>query len=833
MIKLSIDGKEVTVEKGTTILDAAEKVGINIPTLCHDKRLIGFGACRLCVVQLKGRSRLIPACFNPVRDGMEVLTNTEAIIDARRMQLQLILAEHPLDCPVCDKAGECRLQELVYEYEVVDNPYRIEVQRKPIERMSPFIERDMNRCILCGCCVRICNEVQGVGEISFINRGIRTYIGTDFDRPMNCEFCGQCISVCPVGALNSKLFKYKVRVWDLKTVYTLCPYCSYGCSLGLSVKDNEVKRVVSDYNIGINEGNLCSKGRFGYEYINHHERLKKPLVKKDGRFEEVTWDKALEVVAERLKEIRDTLGGEAIGGLGSARLSNEEIYLFQKLIRDGLKSNNIDHGARYSYQGAMALKDTLGYPATTNTIRELRKTNAILLIRADLSETHPNVKIEVNLAVNKNKAKLIIVDNKRIKLARYAQANLICKPGTEVAVINSIINLVIKHDLADKKFVNAHTEGLDSLKACVEKYTPEYVERICGVSPQMLDNAAKMYGSADKACIVIATGMGLCGNDKEIVYAASNLALITGNIGKESAGVYILGEKNNSQGALDMGAIPEYLPGYVPVDKPGYDALSMLEAKDIKAMYIVGENPVITYPLHNIEELLNRLEFLVVQDMFMTPTAKLADVVLPVCSLPEKSGTYTNIDRRIQKADMVLSRMYETRSDAEIFVALGKLIGYDMPNDVWADIQNNVKIYQEIDEYWGGKIFYTDEEWRGKFVPVEYNEIGDEEGKGEFMITSSATHFYSGSFGIWNTHLVEVAGGACVELNYDDAQRLDINTGDKVKVSSKYAEVELIAKVTHDVPRKVAIVVTSPEINTAVLFGKDMIPVKGSIVRVS
>ena len=531
MVTLTIDGKQITVAKGTMILEAAEKAGIKIPALCADKRLIGFGACRMCVVQLKGRKSLIPACLNPVREGMDVITGSPEIIDARRAQLQLILAEHPLDCPVCDKAGECMLQELVYEYGVVDNPYKMKSVKKAVERCSPLIERDMNRCILCGKCVRICNEVQGVGEISFINRGIKAYIGTDFDRPMECEFCGQCISVCPVGALNSKMFKYKTRVWDLKDETTLCPFCSNGCSLVLGIKDNEIQRVTGDYEAGINEGNLCSKGRFGYEFVGSPERLKKPLIKKNGTFEEVGWDEALGLVVTKLNEIKAVSEAASIGGLGSARLTNEELYLFQRLIRQGIGTNNIDHGGRY--QGLLALKESLGNAGSTNSLHEIRKANAILLVRANLNETHPNVRIEVNLAVNRNRASLIVADNKRTLLSRQAQANFIYKPGTDVALINGIINRIISLELADTTFVNNKTYGLDRLHVSIEKYTPEYVEEICGVKPHELELAAKAYAEAERACIIVAAGMGLVGNDRDIALAASNLALVTGNIGKE------------------------------------------------------------------------------------------------------------------------------------------------------------------------------------------------------------------------------------------------------------------------------------------------------------
>jgi len=816
MVTLTVDKKQITVKKGTMILEAAEKAGMKIPALCADKRLIGFGACRMCVVQLKGKKALIPACFNPVREGMDVITNSPEIIEARRAQLQLILAEHPLDCPVCDKAGECQLQDLVYEYGVVDNPYRMKRVQKAVERLSPFIERDMNRCVLCGKCVRICNEVQGVGEISFLNRGIKSYIGTDFDRPMNCEFCGQCISVCPVGALNSKPFKYKARVWDLENKTTICPYCSNGCSLVLGIKDNKIQRITGDYDIGINEGNLCSKGRFGYEFVTNPKRLKKPLVKRNGLFEEVGWDEALGLVVSRFNEIKAASGADSICGLGSARLTNEELYLFQKLIRQGIGTNNIDHGGRY--QGLLGLRESLGEACSTNSLHEIRRANAILLLRADLNETHPNVRIEVNLAVNRNRAKLIVADNKRILLSRQAQANLIIKPGTEVALINGIINQIIMLELADTTFVNEKTEGLAELKTSIEKYTPEYVEKVCGIKPLDLESVAKAYAEVENACIIVATGMGLVGNDHDIACAASNLALLTGNIGKDSCGVYILPEKNNSQGALDMGIVPGFLPGYVPVDKPGKGVMNMLEPDKLKAMYIVGENPLLTYSLTNVRKSLYAMEFLVVQDMFMTPTAEMADVVLPACSFVEKDGTYTNLERRIQRLKKILPCVGESRSDIEIFIDLCKRLGCEMTEDVQQEIKASIHPH------------FSFEDWKGRFIPVEC--VGIMSADDGLLLVSAPSHLYSGSFGAWSPTLLEI-GEACCEISIGEASRLGIKDGDRVMVSSKNARIELKARVSPDVPDGVGVVHLYPTMNIMCLFGKEMLPINGNVELLS
>ncbi|MFH1562474.1 MAG: NADH-quinone oxidoreductase subunit NuoG [Nitrospirota bacterium] len=832
MITLTIDGKEVQVEQEATILDACQKAGANVPTLCHERKLLSFGACRICLVEVEGtRTKFTPSCTTPATDGMKVNTMTDALIKARKTILELLLINHPLDCPICDKAGECSLQDLVYEYGVTENRFKGIKFTLPVDYSSPLIERNLNRCILCGKCARICDELQGVSEISFINRGMRTKIGTDFDRPLNCEFCGQCISVCPVGALTSKLFKYKARLWELEHIPTICPYCSNGCSLILGIKDNQIKIVTGNDNIGINEGNLCAKGRFGYEFVNSPQRLKKPLVKKDGRFEETDWDEALGLVVTKFNEIKTASGADSIGALGSARLTNEELYLFQRLVRQGLGTNNIDHGGGYSYQGLIGLKESLGYPASTNFIHKIRGAKAIFLLRADLSETHPNIKIEVNLAINRNEAKLIVADNKRTKLSSHAESNLIYKPGTDLTLINGMLNLLITNDLINKEFIQEKTDGFAQLKSCVKKYTPEYVEKVCGVSKEDLELAAKIYGETEKACIIVVTGMSLCGNDRALAHAVSNLALLTGNIGKESCGVYILPEKNNSQGALDMGTVPGFLPGYMPVDKPGLGAMKMLEPGKLKGMFIAGENPVSTYPLPDVQKALESLEFLVVQDMFMTPTAELADVILPVCSFAEKDGSYTNLEKRVQKLRKALPCHGATKPDLEIFIDLCQRMGCPASSDVEKEVAN---IYEGDNKPW------SNNNWKAKFIPVESDEIKEVAplavDKNELLLVSTGSHFYSGSFGAWSPQLLEIKGEACVEVNSKDAKKIGIDDGEQVKISSKNATIELKAKISNNIPEGVAVVETylrgkPPLLNVMVLFGKEMMPVKGKIEK--
>ena len=472
MIKLKIDGRDVTVEKGTSILNAALRVGVKIPTLCHDQRLIPFGACRMCIVEEAGkRGKLIPACYTPARAGMDIVTDSPKIRASRRKKLELLLLNHPMDCPTCDKRGNCDLQRLVYEYGLSDKVYPWQQTTFPVDDVSPFIKRDPNKCILCGKCVRICDELQGRGALSFLDRGLNTRIGTSYDQVLACEFCGQCIDVCPVGALTSTMFDYETRWWELSEHSTVCGYCGCGCTLTIGCKDGRIKRVESGPKGASNEGNLCARGRFGWEYIHSPQRLTSPLLRKSGTLSEVSWEEALQFTADALKGIKDTHGGKAIAGIASDRLTNEEHYLFQKLMRCGLNTNHIDHSGGYGYSGLMALKKSLGYGATTNSISEIRNAEVIMLVRFDPYAMHPMIKIELNHALRDANPRLMLLNSLDCKITHpegksplsVPPLSMLHRPGTEVALINGMIQVIIEEDLMDTNFVTSSTTGLGNL----------------------------------------------------------------------------------------------------------------------------------------------------------------------------------------------------------------------------------------------------------------------------------------------------------------------------------------------------------------------------------
>ena len=610
MVTLTIDEIQVTVPPGTMIVEAAARAGIRIPTLCDNKRLMPFGACRICVVQQKGRRGLIPACFSPVRHGMEILTKTPEIVHARRTQLQLMLISHPLDCLICDAGGQCRLQDLVYEYGIAENPFRGEKANEPIDHVSPFIERNTNRCILCGMCVRIDDEVVGANELSFMNRGIKVKIGTDFDRPMNCEFCGQCISVCPVGALNDRLFLHKARPWDLQETNTVCGYCSTGCMLTIGSRNDRILRVRADENLGVNEGNLCVKGRFGWEYIHSSQRLTTPLVRKEGVLVPATWEEALGLAARLFLDIRNR--GNGIAGLGSARITNEEAYLFQKLLRGGLHTNNVDHAGGYAYAGLLALRDALGFAASTVSFRDIREADVIFALRADLSETHPVVKYEIVQAVKNRKAKLIVVDSLNIGLNKFAAVTMQVRPGTEADLVNGMIRAILDEGRHNEEFLKSKVSSKAELEEFLAGASPERVQNITNIPASSIREAARLFAAAGTAVILISSGNSSHVRDRALATAAVNLGLVTGRFGQPGSGLMLLGDKNNSQGALDMGLSPSLLPGYIdPKDQTACDRLSRIwgmnipadpgmnmaaiisaaEQRRLQGLYLVGENP--------------------------------------------------------------------------------------------------------------------------------------------------------------------------------------------------------------------------------------------------
>jgi NADH-quinone oxidoreductase chain G len=792
MVNLTIDDKQVTAPKNSTIYDAARINGIRIPILCHDKKLKPFGACRMCLVeveQMKGRQ--IPACTTPVTEGMIIRTSTPDIIKARKMVLELLLLNHPIDCPVCDKGGDCDLQNLTYEYQVNANRFVDEKFHHEIDYNNPLIERDMNRCVLCGKCARICDEIVSFGALTFINRGIETKIGCEFEGALNCEFCGSCVSVCPVGSLLARPFKFKSRFWALTNKKSICGYCGTGCNLTLGVKGDKVLTTVYDENQGFHNGQLCCRGRFGYQFINSEKRLSTPLVRKNGTLVEAGWDEALGLVAARLKG-----AGPAVAALATPRLTNEELLLFRRLMETA-GSANYDHSAGYGHAALTeGFARSFGATASPATILDVQKSDLLLVIKTDSYETHPVIGFEINMAVKNRDVKLSILSDKRGKLSKLPGARtLVHAPGSEVAVINAIARAILDGKLADPSA--ASVPGYAELVKGLAPFAPEFVAPQCGLSAADIKQLAADYATAEKALILFPAGNAYPGHAADLASAVANLAILTGKLGKEGCGVLCMAEKNNSQGAVDMGFYPT---------TGGMNAARIMDGcagGSVTTLFIAGENPVVSYPDQaQVRAALDKVQFLVVSDLFMTETAAMADVVLPACSFAEKEGTFTSVDRRVQHIKPAISRIGQSRSDFEIFSALISLLGGNppaSPSALFGEIAATVPGYAGL-TYAG----LGDE---GAFAPVEVTPafvlpkaapVTPEAGK-LALVTGSAL-YHNGTLSRYGEGPMHVCPEGYVELSRSDAARLKIANNDLLTVTSSTGTARLKARVTSRMP---------------------------------
>jgi len=796
MVNLTIDDKKVTVPKDSTIYDAAKACGVKIPVMCHDKKLLPYGGCRMCLVEVEQmKGRLIPSCTTPATEGMIVKTSTDEIVKARKLVLELLLLKHPIDCPVCDAAGDCDLQNLTYEYKVNVNPFSDEKFQHEIDYVNPLIERDMNRCILCGKCARICDEIVSFGAYSVINRGLEAKIGTEFDGPLNCEFCGSCVSVCPVGALISRPFKFKARWWALQKTKTVCSYCGTGCQLTLGTKDNKVLTTIYDENQGFHNGQLCTRGRFAYQFVNSDKRLTTPLVRKNGNLVEATWEEALALVSDRLKSAKSAPA--SIAALATPRLTNEELFLFEKLFRATVGTDSIDHSAGYAHEaltvGALA---SFGAATSPSEIADIQKANLLLVVKSDAYETHPVLGFEINLGVKRKGIELRIVSDKKGKLGKLPGAQtLVHAVGSEIALFNAMARVIIDAGLAD-----AACQGLAELKSALADATPEKAAAICGVSAQEIVTLAKEYAAAEKALILLPIGLGYPGHGAALAKACANLAILTGKFGKEGCGLLIMGEKNNSQGAVDLGIYPK---------GAGLSAQGIIDgclAGSVKTLYVAGENPVVSYPNRSkIEKALDQVEFLVVADLFLTETALLADVVLPACSFAEKSGTFTSLGRRVQRVQQAIKPIALAKTDFEILNSINAALGgvnYAGQGELFTEIATTIPAYRGLTQAGlGDEGVVLPVVISAKLVPAAAPVLKLVAGK-MALVTGSAL-YHCGTMSLYGEGPLHVCPDAYVEFSTTDAASLKIAEGDTVKVTSETGSVSLKAKVGKRVPQGV------------------------------
>ena len=849
-VTLTIDQVPVTVPEGTTILDAARAVGIEIPHLCHDPalHLPPTSSCRLCLVEVKGAKALAASCSHPVSASMEVSTNTEKLSQTRRLVLELLLSNHPHDCLTCERAGACDLQRYAYELGVKEP--RFEGERVAVEPLQdgPAIVYDRSKCILCARCVEVCHNVQVSGAIDYLGRGFDTRISLPPGQARQdslCVECGNCIDVCPTGALSFAGSAGAGRRWEMRQVPTICPYCGCGCTLVLNVRDNRIVEVTGQSGLGVNKGLLCVKGRFGFDFVGHKERLTRPLIRRDGELKPATWDEALGLAARRLTEIKAAHGPDAIGCLASAKCTNEEDYVMQKFARAAVGTNNVDHCARLCHASTVAgLAMAFGSGAMTNSIEDFDVSACVFVIGSNTTECHPVIGSAIKRAVRQRGIPLIVADPREIELTQYAAIHLRHRVGTDVALLNGMMHVVLAEGLEDKEFIANRTEGFEELRKAVAPYTPEMVERITGVPAGDLAQAARLYAKSAPASIVYSMGITQHTTGTDNVLSVANLALLTGNLGKPGAGVNPLRGQNNVQGACDMGALPNVYCGYQRVDdpairakfeaawgcgplpaSPGLTVVEMVNAAaegKLKALYIMGENPMLSDPdIAHVEAGLRRLDFLVVQDIFLTETGRLAEVVLPAAAFAEKDGTFTNTERRVQRVRKGVEPPGESRTDWEIVCEVARRMGRPMAYDSASAILEEIAAltpsyggisFERLDggplqwpcpskDHPGTPILHRERFTRGlgKFHAVEYlppRELPDEDYPFLLCTGRILEHFHTGTMSRRSEVLDKLVSVGAIEINPADAERIGAGDDRRVRVTSRRGQIEIAARVT-------------------------------------
>jgi formate dehydrogenase major subunit len=865
LVNFSLNGREVTGRATDTILQIAKQEGIDIPHLCYKEGLEAVGNCRACMVEINGERVLAPSCCRAPTAGMKVVTNSERAVASQKLVLELLLSDMP------EKEYTRNNEVDQWAAKIGVGKPRFEARAQPRQDLShPAIAVNLDACIQCTRCLRACRDEQVNDVIGLAFRGDQAKIVFDMDDSMGastCVACGECVQACPTGALMPAR-EAALTVPD-KQVESVCPYCGVGCQLTYNVKDDKIL-FVEGRDGPANHGRLCVKGRYGFDYAHHPHRLTKPLIRRADApkkgdfvmdpnnvldiFREASWDEALALAGGKFKDLRDKHGKKSLAGFGSAKGSNEEAYLFQKLVRTGFGSNNVDHCTRLCHASSVvALLEGIGSGAVSNPVMDVVKAEVIVIIGANPTVNHPVAATWIKNAVQ-NGSKLIVLDPRRSDLARMAHRFLQFKPDTDVALLNAMMHVIVAENLVDKDFIASRTEGYEALRKNVEAYTPELMAPICGIDAETIRYVARLYATSKGSMILWGMGVSQHVHGTDNARCLIALSLMTGQIGRPGTGLHPLRGQNNVQGASDAGLIPMMYPDYqrvtnadvrasfekswkVPAgsldDQPGLTVVEVMEAilaGSVKGLYVMGENPAMSDPdANHARDALAALDHLVVQDIFLTETCYLADVILPASAFPEKDGSFTNTDRLVQMGRKAINPPGDAKQDLWIIQEIAKRVGlnwqYKHVSEVFDEMRHTMPsiggiTWDRLDREHavtypclaegdpGQSVVFVDdfprEGGRAKFVPADIipaNERPDTEYPLVLITGRQLEHWHTGSMTRRATVLDAIEPDPTALIHPLDLAALGAQPGDVVTIASRRGEVSLYARADDGTPR--------------------------------
>ncbi|MDH4096709.1 MAG: molybdopterin-dependent oxidoreductase [Nitrospira sp.] len=831
-IQLTIDGKTVTAKDGVSLYDVISMTGKIIPAMCYHYTFDPFGSCGMCLVMQEGKKAPVRSCTAKAAAGMVVRTEGEDLFLARKKAVEKHLSVHPLDCPVCDADGHCELQDMAFEHGVT-NLANAKQKFIPEDTRSPVLDFNMNRCIACAECINVCKDVLMIDALQFMKKGGFNQVVPKGDVALSCEFCGDCLAVCPVGAITNKFSKYLYKPWQMKKTTTTCNYCGDGCQMYLETKDEEVVRVTSPLSwknkwgdrseTAKGHGGICVRGRFGFEYLDGKTRLRQPLVRESNQLVEKPWLEAMHLVVDRFTDIKDKYGADAIAGLITARCTNEELYLFQKLMRIGFGSNHLDSSARYGHLNFVhASKHALGLGRTPNDWEDLTKATAILLIGSNITETNPLTAVRIKEAIRVYRAQVVTLDSAVTNMAKLASHPFVIKAGTEGLVIRGLVKAAIEQGLVDDEATKKHPQAFEALKAALAGLSLDEIASQTGLTTEALRDIAAIVAEAPRSIIMCAEGIVRRPNGYDNVLKLIDLAWITGKLGRPGCGVNTVTEEPNEQGAVDMGAAPEFLPGQARFDDAALrdrfakawdaslpavgtgshlvDILNGCKNGRIKALYVLGENPLATLPASmEVRAALERLELLVVQDPFLTETGRQAHVVLPACTYAEKDGTFTNFEGRVLRVRQAMDPIGESLPDWHIMTSMANAMGcqweYQSVNDIQTEIMKVLPGYYNLGQ--PRKVVPAPDRYLGNGYAAEvtarYRTMPDSSDRARpFSLQMGQVLMHSGKMSTEAPGLIMIAPSTGkLRMNLHDMEQLGLQDGTRVRLTSDLGSLQL------------------------------------------